>query len=111
MLSKTTIILAACLTLAACSSDTPHIIQPSSDSPTVQLVGGQATQIEMPSSRRVQSVAVGNPALVTAERADNVVSLIPKEGAAGETNLIVRAADEDGETKVYQYRVIVQSTH
>jgi hypothetical protein len=108
MLKKTLIALTASLALAACASDTPRIVQASPNSPEVRLAGGMATQIEMPASTRVQSVTVGNPALVTADRADNIVNLLPKEGS-GETNLIVRAVDEDGHAKVYQYRVIVQA--
>jgi hypothetical protein len=92
--------------LAACASDAPHVVQASANMEEVHLITGMATQIEMPNESRVQSVVVGNPNLVTADRADNVVNLVPKEGT-GETNLIVRAT-ENGETKVYQYRVIVQ---
>jgi hypothetical protein len=36
-----------------------------------------------------------------------VVNLVPKEHS-GETNLIVRFRGEERETKVYQYRAIVQ---
>ncbi len=104
MFKKT--ILLACLALAACASDTPRIIQATSNMPDVRLTPGMATQVEMPAGR-VQSVVVGNPSLVTADRADNVVNLVPKEGS-GETNLIIRSADNDGDIKVYQYRVIVQ---
>ena len=93
--------------MTACASDKPHVVQASSDASELRLTGGMATQIEMPDGERVQSVVTGNPALVTAERAGDVVNLIPKEGS-GETNLIVRAIDEDGSSKVYQYRLIVQ---
>ncbi len=103
MLKRT--ILLSCLALAACASNNPRIIQASSDMPDVRLTPGMATQVEMPAGR-VQSVVVGNPSLVTAERADNVVNLVPKEGS-GETNLIIRATDDDGEVKAYQYRIIV----
>ena len=107
MLKNTAIVFLSCLTLAGCASDQPHVVQVSSDMPSVHLTSGMATQIEMPKDQRVQSVVTGNPALVTAEPADNVVNLVPKEGS-GETNLIVRAVDEDGHSKVYQYRLTVQ---
>ena len=84
MLKKIAIILAACFALAACAPDTPHVIQASSNMPEVRLTVGMATQIEMPDSGHVQSVIVGNPSLLTAERAYNVVNLIPKE-VTGET--------------------------
>ncbi len=105
MLKPKTLALAFCLTLAACASDQPRIIQASSDMQSVHLTPGMATQVELPNGR-VQSVVVGNPSLVTAERTDNVVNLVPKEGT-GETNLIVRATDDSGDTRVYQYRVVV----
>ncbi len=108
MINKTAIVLLAALTLAACSADKPHVIQASSDSPSVRLTSGMATQIEMPSSEHVQSVITGNPGMVIAEAADNVVNLIPKGESSGETNVIVRTTDEDGQSKVYQYRVTVQ---
>jgi hypothetical protein len=107
MLKKMAILLAAGLVLAACAPDTPHVIQASSTMPEVRLTAGMATQIEMPDSGHVQSVVVGNPSLVTAERAYNVVNLIPKQ-ATGETNMIVRFISDDGDLKVYQYRVAVQ---
>jgi len=106
-LKKAALVLLSCLALAACASEQPHVVQVSADMPEVRLRGGMATQIEMPAAERVQSVVTGDPALVTAEGADNVVNLIPKAGS-GETNLIVRAVDEDGHSKVYQYRVVVQ---
>ena len=87
---------------------TACIEQASDDMPEVRLTEGMATQIELPSSGRVQSVATGNPALVSADRTDNVVNLVPKEGS-GETNLIIRSMDEDGHVKIYQYRLIVQA--
>src|ERR1700681_4370041 len=110
MLRKITIVFMASLALVACSfsSDSPRIVRASADMPEVRLTEGMATQIELPSSGRVQSVTTGNPALVVAERTDNVVNLVPKEGS-GETNLIIRSIDEDGDVKVYQYRVIVQA--
>lgn len=106
MLRKLTAILAPCLVLAACASSEPHVIQATNDLKEVHLVSGMATQIEMPDGQRVMSVVTGKPDLVTAERSNDVVNLIPKEGS-GETNLIVRAMDEYHETKVYQYRITV----
>ncbi len=102
------VLLVSCLALAACASEKPHVVQAQADLPEVRLIGGMATQIEMPDSERVQSLVTGNPGLVTAERTEGVVNLIPKEGASGETNLIVRAVDEDGHPEVYQYRLIVE---
>ena len=67
-----------------------------------------ATQIEMPNGARVQSVTVGNSSLLTADKDADIVNLSAKDGA-GETNLIVRARDADGKTKVYQYHVVVQA--
>ena len=107
MYKKTAIAILSCLTLAACASEKPHVVQASSDMSELRLTSGMATQIEMPSDQRVQSVVTGNPNLVTAERDAGVVNLIPKEGT-GETNLIVRTVDSDGDAKVFQYRVIVQ---
>jgi len=107
MLKKSTAVLMAFLALAACSSSSPRVIQATSGMPDIHITVGMATQIEMPDSGRVQSVAVGNPALVTAEQSGDVVSLMGK-GGAGETNLIIRSRDEDSHIKVYQYRVIVQ---
>ena len=107
MLKKTATVLMMCIALAACASDKPRVLQSSSDVQEVRLTQGMATQIEMPNSGHVKSVVVGNPSLVTAEQADDVVNLVPKAGA-GQTNLIVRSTDEDGEPKVYQYRVVVQ---
>ena len=107
MLKKLQGFLAVSLLLAACASETPRIVQATADMPEVRLRAGMATQIEMPGGGRVQSVTVGNPALVTADRTDNIVNLIPKDGT-GETNLIVREMDDSGRAKIYQYRVIVQ---
>lgn len=103
---KITVVVLAFLALSACSSSTPKIVQTSSGSPEVRLQTGLATQIELPESRRVQSVVAGNPSLVTTESSSNVVNLIAK--GAGETNLIIRAVDDDGDARVYQYRVIIQ---
>ncbi|MDD5586563.1 MAG: pilus assembly protein N-terminal domain-containing protein [Alphaproteobacteria bacterium] len=106
MHSKPAVFLATFLALAACSSSTPRIIQTTSGVPEVRLTVGRATQIEMPEDVRVQSVASGNPSLVTAENSGDVVSLVAK--GPGETNLIIRARDDDNDVKVYQYRVTVQ---
>ena len=94
--------------LTACASDKPRVVQATADAEDVHLTGGMATQIEMPGDQRVQSVVTGNPALVSAEQAGNVVNLVPKDGASGETNLIVRTLDDEGDSKVYQYRLDVQ---
>ena len=111
MFKRSLVILAACAacaTMVACSSSTPRVIQASSDSPSVHLTGGMATQIEMPNGNRVQSATVGDPTLVTADYTANVVNLVPKKTISGQTNLIVRAVDDDGDAKIYQYRVEVQ---
>ncbi len=100
--------LIAFLTLAACAASQPHVIQASASSPEIVLTFGMATQIEMPNEGRVQTMTIGNPALLTAEQNGDVVNLSAKEGA-GETNLIIRARDEDGKIKVYQYHITVQS--
>lgn len=104
---KKPVLVFALFALAACSSSQPRIIQASSNAEDIRVTSGMATQIEMPRDVRVQSVTTGNPSLVTAEAAGDVVNLIPRSGA-GETNLIIRSRDDDGDTKVYQYRVIVQ---
>ena len=93
--------------LAACSSASPRIIQATSGMPDIHLTVGMATQIEMPDSGRVQSITVGNPTLVSADQASDVVNLVAK-GGSGETNLIIRSREDTGSIKVYQYRVIVQ---
>lgn len=106
MFKKIAVVLVACLVVVACSSEAPRVVQASADMPEVRLVAGMATQIEMPPAKRVLSVTVGNPALVTAERSADVVNLIAKAGA-GETNLIIRAIDDDDRTQVYHYRLII----
>ncbi|MEI8393122.1 MAG: pilus assembly protein N-terminal domain-containing protein [Rhodospirillaceae bacterium] len=107
MFKNAVIALFACFTLAACASSQPRVVQATSDMPEIRLTAGMATQIEMPTATgRVQSVTVGNPSLVTAERNSDVVNLLAK-GSPGETNLIIRAIDEDGKAKVYQYRILV----
>ncbi|MDP9128001.1 MAG: hypothetical protein M3N08_07075 [Pseudomonadota bacterium] len=107
MIRQTAALVMTCLALSACASEAPRVVQASSSSPEIRLKSGLAAQVEMPHGMHVQSVVVGNPSLLSAERADTVVNLIPKEGS-GETNLIARAVDEDGEAKVYQYRLFVQ---
>ncbi len=108
MLKKTAILLAVSCMLAACATSQPRIVQATKDMPEVDLTPGMATQIELPDATHVKSVVTGNPALVTAERTDNLVNLVPKAGA-GTTNLIVRSVDDDGDTKLYQYRIVVLS--
>jgi len=107
MFKKSATILIASLALAACASNSPHIIQASANAPDLHLTKGMATQIEMPDSGHVQSIVVGDPSLVTAEQGSDVVNLIAK-GSAGETNLIIRSRDDDNEVKVYQYHITVQ---
>ena len=104
---KKTIATLAFLALAACASSAPRIIQATSGMPEIRLTIGMATQVEMPDAGRVQSITVGNPALVTADQATDVVNLVAK-GSAGETNLIIRSRDEDNKVKVYQYHIVVQ---
>lgn len=107
MFKKYAFILLSFLAISACASQQPKIIQATSGMPDIRVTVGMATQIEMPDSGRVVSVAVGNPSLVSAEQSTDVVSLVPK-GGEGETNLIIRSRADDGEIKIYQYRVIVQ---
>jgi hypothetical protein len=104
---KTAILLTASLALAACATPEPRIIQASPNAPEVHLRQGMATQVEMPDGDHVRSVVVGNPNLLTADRIDNVVNLVPKAGSSGETNLIVRSQDPEGDTKVYQYHIFI----
>lgn len=105
---RKTALLTAFLAFAACSSSTPRIIQATTGLSEIRLTVGMATQVEMPEESRVQSVTVGNPALVSAEQAGDVVNLIAK-GGEGETNLIIRARDDDNRVKVYQYHLITQN--
>lgn len=107
-MSKLYSLLAVCVLLAACSSAQPKVIQASADSPDIRLTSGLATQVEMPEQARVVSVAVGNPSLVSVEKEGDIVSLIPKAGE-GQTNLIIRAREDSGKIKVFQYRVFVQA--
>lgn len=104
---KQIVVVASVAMLAACSSSTPRVIQAASGLEDIRVTPGMATQIEMPEGARVQSVTTGNPLLVTAESAGDVVNLIPKNGN-GETNLIIRARESDGDAKVFQYRIVVQ---
>jgi Flp pilus assembly secretin CpaC len=98
--------LAVSLLLAACAASNPRVIQASPDATELHLTKGLATQIEMPDQGRVQSVVVGDPALVTAEQSGDVVNLIAK-AETGETNLIIRFRDEDNRVRVYQYHINV----
>jgi hypothetical protein len=100
--------LVAFMVLAACAQSQPRVIQTVPGTPEITVTVGLATQIEMPDAGRVQSITVGNPTLLSAEQAGDVVNLSAKDGA-GQTNLIIRARDEDGHLKVYQYHVTVQS--
>ena len=107
MFKKSTALLAF-LALTACAASQPRVIQASASNPDIVLTFGMATQIEMPDAGRVQTITVGNPALLTADQSGDVVNLSAKEGS-GETNLIIRSRDEDGQIKVYQYHITVQS--
>ena len=97
------VMLAAC----ASSNDVPRVVQAKPGMEEIRLVSGMATQIEIPNNARVQSITVGNPELVSTERGDGIVNLMPKNGT-GETNIIVRSVDDEGRSKVYQYRLIIQ---
>lgn len=108
MSNKKLAILAACLITAACASDQPRVIQTSSGAANIDLTAGLATQVELPANERVQSVVVGNTDLVSTSQDGDVINLAAKAGA-GDTNMIVRATDEDGDAKVYQYRITVQA--
>ena len=108
MFKKSSVILGAVLILAACASSQPRIIQASPENQNIILTAGIATQIEIPEEGRVQSITVGNPALLSAEQNADVVNLVAKDGR-GETNLIIRARDNGGHTSVYQYHVTVQN--
>jgi len=108
MIKKFLAALCAVLVLDACASSAPRVVQATRDLEEIRLVPGMATQIEMPANERVHSVTVGNPALVTAERTADVVSLMAN-GAPGETNLIIRGSDSEGRTRVHQYRITVEA--
>ncbi len=107
MLGKSALVLVVLL-LAACSSNAPRVIQATANMPDIQVTTGMATQIEMPNAAKVQSVTVGDPELLTATQTGDVVSLVAK-GGSGETNLIIRARDDDGDARLYQYRVTIQN--
>jgi hypothetical protein len=106
MFGKMPMVLTACCVLAACAAGSPRIIQASPDAPELHLTKGMATQIEMPDQGRVQSVVVGDPALVTAEQSGDVVNLVAK-AETGETNLIIRSRDDGNHVRVYQYHISV----
>lgn len=107
MSTKSSVALIAFLALTACAPDQPRVIQASGNSPDISVTVGMATQVEMPDRGRVQTIVVGNPSLVTAEKDGDVVNLMAK-GGAGETNLIIRSRDDDGDIKLYQYHITVQ---
>jgi len=109
MFKKTAALFITLLALSACASSGPRIIQATTGMPDIQLTIGMATQVEMPDSGHVQSVTVGDPTLVTADQAGEVVNLVSKSKEAGETNMIIRSREDDGRIKVYQYRIIVQA--
>ena len=108
MSKQSTALLVALLALAACSSNQPRVIQSSGRGQDITVTSGMATQVEMPDQGRVQTIVVGNPNLITADKDGDVVNLTAK-GGAGETNLIIRSRDDDGDIKVYQYHVTVQA--
>jgi hypothetical protein len=86
MLKRTSLALIAFLFLAACAAGTPHVIQTTAATEEIRLTIGMATQVEMPSQGRVQSVIVGDPAIVTADKEADVVNLVAK-GHAGRHQL------------------------
>ncbi|MDD4616528.1 MAG: hypothetical protein PHW76_05355 [Alphaproteobacteria bacterium] len=106
MFSKSLSLVLAAVALSACSSAQPKVIQASANNKDIVIQQGMATQIEMPDGGRVASVVVGNKDLVAAEHEGDVVTVSGK-GGEGETNMIIRSR-EGSDTKVYQYRVIVQ---
>ena len=108
MFKKLSVLVSACVLLAACASSQPKIIQASSGSKDVVLAIGMATQIELPDDMRVASAVVGNKNLVSVEIGGDIVTLAAN-GEEGETNLILRARDDDGDVEVFQYRIIVQN--
>ncbi len=107
MFKKSLTLFVACIAFAACGDNQPRVIQVSANSPQINLTVGLATQIEMPGESHVTGITVGNPALISADAAGDVVNLTAKTDA-GATNLIIRARDDSGNTKVYQYHVTVQ---
>ena len=108
MFKKSLAVLVAAFSLTACAANQPRVIQASVGNPEILIMIGMATQVELPEQERVASAVVGNKDLVSLEQQSEVITLSAK-GGAGETNLIVRARDDSGKTKVYQYRVIVQA--
>jgi hypothetical protein len=106
MFKKSALVLAF-LSLAACSTSQPRVIQASTGNPDLVVTVGMATQIEMPEDSRISSVVVGNKDLVLAEPTGDVVTVSGK-GAEGTTNMIIRARTESGRMEVYQYRVTVR---
>jgi hypothetical protein len=100
-------VLLTLLALSACASSEPRIIQPTADAPFITLSVGMATQVQMPDAGRVQNATVGNPDLVTATLDNDVVNLVAK--TPGETNLIIRSREGDGDIKIYQYHVQIEN--
>jgi hypothetical protein len=110
MLKKTIILCMAALLMTACSSDQPRITNASSDLHEIRAMSGMATQIDAPAGRKIESAVIGDPSLADLDVVDNVLNIFPKDHA-GDTNLIIRAADEDGEVKIYQYLLVVYKRH
>lgn len=97
----------AALTLSACASDSePKVVQSQTTDKEIRLTAGMATQLEMPKGERVTNVTVGDPRLVVATNSSDVVGL-STPGGVGETNILVRVVDKDGDTKVHKYRLTV----
>jgi len=98
---------AVALTLSACASDPePKIVQSQTTDKEIHLTAGMATQLEMPKGERVTNVTVGDPKLVVATSSSDVVGL-STPGGVGETNILVRVVDKDGDAKVHKYRLTV----
>jgi len=96
------------LGLSACADPRPRVVETTASSETIRLRAGRTTQVELPRGQRFSDVAVGNPALVSASGRDGVLTLVPAAGAPeGETNVIVRAADDRGRAFTHQYLVRV----
>jgi len=110
MLKKIFILCVAGLLLSACGSDEPGITNASSDLPQIRLMSGMATQIDAPDGRTIDSAVIGDPSLADLDVVSNVLNIFPKDHE-GETNLIMRASDEDGNVKVYQYLLVVYKHH
>jgi hypothetical protein len=105
MLKKTFILCVAGILLAACGSSEPHITNASVNLPEIRLMPGMATQIDAPDQRTIDSALIGDPDLADLDVVNNVLNIFPRH--EGETNLIMRASDEDGNVKVYQYLLVV----